>query len=161
MENFLKIRNKQSKLVPFIPNDAQKQFNEIIEKDTANKKPHRYIILKARQLGFSTFTEGYIYHDTSTRELVNSLIIAHEEKATMNLFSMSKLYYEECPLAIRPMKKYSNGKELVFENPTSDDSEKLKNSILNDSKVFGGLQIDTSTRRKVSLWLMRFRVSCR
>ena len=146
MENFLKIRNKQSKLVSFIPNEAQKQFNEIIEKDTANKKPHRYIILKARQLGFSTFTEGYIYHDTSTRELVNSLIIAHEEKATMNLFSMSKLYYEECPLAIRPMKKYSNGKELVFENPTSDDSEKLKNPGLR-SKITIATAGTTDTAR--------------
>jgi hypothetical protein len=75
----------------------------------------------------STFTEGYIYHDTSTRELVSSLIIAHEEKATVNLFQMSKLFYEECPLAIRPMKKYANGKELVFENPTNDDYEKLEN----------------------------------
>lgn len=98
-----------------------------MEADTKAGKPKRYIILKARQLGMSTFTEGCIYHDTSTREYVNSLIIAHEEKATLNLFQMSKLFYEESPLAIRPMKKYSNGKELVFENPTTDDAEKLEN----------------------------------
>ena len=127
MENFLKIRNKQSQLVPFKLNNAQKRFNEVIENNKKAGKPGRYIILKARQLGMSTFTEGYIYHDTSTREYVNSLIIAHEEKATLNLFSMSKLYYESSPLAIRPMKKYSNGKELVFENPTNDDVEKLNN----------------------------------
>ena len=125
MKNMLKIRNKNSKLVPFIPNSAQLKFNSIIEEDTKKGKPKRYIILKARQLGMSTFTEGYIYHDTSTREYVNSLIIAHEEKATMNLFSMSKLFYDESPLVIRPMKKYSNGKELVFENPTTNDEEKL------------------------------------
>lgn len=127
MENFLKIRNKQSKLVPFKANHAQIKLNKLIEEDTKAGKPKRYIVLKARQLGMSTFTEGYIYHDTSTREYVNSLIIAHEEKATLNLFQMSKLFYEECPLAIRPMKKYSNGKELVFENPTTDDAEKLNN----------------------------------
>lgn len=127
MENFLKIRNKQSQLVPFSPNSAQKKFNQIIEENTKNGKLHRYIILKARQLGMSTFTEGYIYHKTSTNSYINSLIIAHEEKATLNLFNMSKLFYEECPLAIRPMKKYSNGKELVFENPTADDAEKLDN----------------------------------
>ena len=127
MENFLKIRNKDSKLVPFSVNKAQHMINEIIEEDTKNCKPKRYIVLKARQLGVSTFTEGYIYHDTSTRENVNSIIIAHEEKATLNLFNMSKLFYEGCPMAIRPMKKYSNGKELVFENPTPDDQEKLKN----------------------------------
>lgn len=125
MSNFLKIRNKQSQLVNFTPNEAQLEFNRIIDEDTKKGKPHRYIILKARQLGMSTFTEGYIYHDTSNNELRNSLIIAHEEKATQNLFSMSKLFYEECPLVIRPMKKYSNGKELAFENPTSNDEEKL------------------------------------
>jgi len=127
MENFLKIRDKQSRLVPFKANHVQRMFNDIIEENTKCGKPHRYIVLKARQLGISTFTEGYIYHDTSTRENVNSLIIAHEEKATLNLFNMSRLFYESCPLAIRPMKKYSNGKELVFENPTTDDEEKLRN----------------------------------
>ncbi len=127
MENFLKIRNKQSNLVPFKVNEAQKTFNKIIEEDTKKGKPKRYIILKARQLGMSTFTEGYIYRDTSTRENVKSLIIAHEEKATTNIFQMSKLFYEESPLAIRPMKKYANGRELVFENPTTNDEEKLAN----------------------------------
>lgn len=127
MKNFLKIRNKKSELVDFQINYAQSEFNRVIEENTKAGKPHRYIVLKARQLGMSTFTEGYIYHDTSTRELVNSLIIAHEEIATKNLFNMSKLFYEMSPLAIRPMTKYSNGKELVFENPTTDDAEKLAN----------------------------------
>ena len=127
MENFLKIRTKKQKLEPFIANAAQLMFNEAIEKNTKEGKLHRYIVLKARQLGISTFVEAYIYHDTSTREYVNSLIIAHEEKATVNLFNMSKLYYESSPIAIRPMKKYSNGKELVFENPTGEDLDKLEN----------------------------------
>lgn len=146
MENFLKIRNKQSQLVPFKANHAQQLFNDIIEENTKRGKPHRYIILKARQLGMSTFTEGYIYHDTSTREYVNSLIIAHEEKATLNLFNMSRLFYEACPLAIRPMKKYSNGKELVFENPTSDDEEKLRNPGLR-SKITIATAGTTDTAR--------------
>lgn len=127
MENFLKIRDKQSRLIPFKANHAQREFQKKIEEDEKNNKPKRYIILKARQLGMSTFTEGYIYHDTSTRPYVNSLIIAHEEKATLNLFQMSRLFYEASPMAIRPMKKYSNGKEIVFENPTNNDAEKLAN----------------------------------
>ena len=127
MENFLKIRDKKSNLISFTANNAQRKFNEIVDADTKNKKPHRYIILKARQLGMSTFTEGYIFHDTITRPLVNSLIIAHEEKATTNLFNMSKLFYDELPMALKPMTKYNNGKELIFENPTNDAEEKLRN----------------------------------
>ena len=126
MKNFLKIRNKKQQLVPFEVNKAQILFNEIVDRDTKAGKPHRYIILKARQLGMSTWTEGYIYHDTSTRENVNSLIIAHEDKASQNIFNMSKLFYESSPIAIRPMMKYSNAKELVFENPTNDIVDKLE-----------------------------------
>lgn len=126
-KNFLKIRDKKSRLVDFKLNDAQRILLEKIKEDKEKGKPLRYIILKARQLGFSTFTEGFIYWDTTTNEYKNSLIIAHEDKATQNLFSMSKLFYEECPPAIQPMKKYSNEKALVFENPTADVEEKKKN----------------------------------
>ena len=127
MENFLKIRDKKQRLVPFKINEAQQEFQRIIDENTRLGKPHRYIILKARQLGFSTFTEGKIFHDTVTSENVNSLIIAHEDKATQNLFQMSKLFYEELPAALKPMKKYSNEKALVFENPTTDVYEKQEN----------------------------------
>ena len=41
MKNMLKIRNKNSKLVPFIPNSAQLKFNSIIEEDTKKGKPKR------------------------------------------------------------------------------------------------------------------------
>lgn len=127
MENFLKIRNKQAKLVPFKLNEAQTIFNGIIEEQERLGKPHRYIILKARQMGLSTYTEGLIYKRTSQDMFINSMIIAHEDKATQNLFNMSKLYYEESPEAFRPMKKYSNEKALVFENPTNKDEEKRAN----------------------------------
>jgi len=127
IENFLKIRNKQAKLVPFRYNTAQEIFESIIEKNTAEGRLHRYIVLKARQMGLSTFTEGLIFHGTATEELINSLIIAHEDKATQNLFNMSKLFYDELPMSLQPMKKYSNEKALVFENPSSDPSEKQTN----------------------------------
>lgn len=55
------------------------------------------------------------------------MIVAHEEKASSNLFNMSKLYYEELPDTIRPMRRFNNGKNLSFENSTNDESEKQKN----------------------------------
>ena len=127
MEKFLKIRNKEAKLIPFKINDAQELFEQEIRKCEKEGKLKRFIVLKARQMGFSTFTEGYIFHDTTTNTFKNSMIIAHEDKATQNLFNMSKLYYEELPTVIKPMIKYSNGKELVFENPTGDPVEKKNN----------------------------------
>lgn len=127
MNNFLKIRNKEAKLIPFKINDAQEMFEAEIEKCEREGKLKRFIVLKARQMGFSTFTEGYIFHNTTTNTFTNSMIIAHEDKATQNLFNMSKLYYDELPVPLKPMIKYSNGKELTFENPTNDGFEKKNN----------------------------------
>ena len=127
LEKFLKIRNKEAKLIPFKINDAQEMFEEEIKKCEEKGILKRFIVLKARQMGFSTYSEGYIFHNTTTNTFTNSMIIAHEEKATQNLFNMSKLYYDELPVPLKPMIKYSNGKELVFENPTNDPHEKKNN----------------------------------
>ena len=106
MEHFLKIRDKNANLIPFKINDAQTLFENEIQKCEKEGRLKRFIILKARQMGFSTFTEGLIFHDTTTNTFKNSMIIAHEDKATQNLFNMSKLYYEELPTALQPMIKY-------------------------------------------------------
>lgn len=130
IENFLQIRNKRAEIIPLKLNQAQQIVMDIVERDDELGIPKRYIVLKARQMGLSTLFEGLIFHDTSTNENKNSLIIAHEEPASQNLFQMSKLYYENLPDLIRPMKKYSNGKILSFENPETDENKKQGNAGL-------------------------------
>lgn len=127
IENFLKIRDKRSNLIPFKLNHAQNIVLDKIRECEREKKLKRFIVLKARQMGLSTLFEGVIFHDTSTKNFKNSLIIAHEEPASQNLFNMSKLFYEYLPDVIRPMKKYSNGKILSFENPETNDDDRIKN----------------------------------
>lgn len=127
MNNFLKIRNKKGQLVNFHYNSAQEYIDNLIDECEREGKLKRFIVLKARQLGVSTFFTGTMFHDTATQEFKNTLIIAHEDKATQNLFSMQKLYYDELPDFIRPMKRYSNEKSLSFENPTNDGFEKKEN----------------------------------
>ncbi len=123
----LRIRTKEGQLRPFALNSTQDRIDGAIERLKSEGKPIRLIVLKARQMGVSTFTEGRIFHATTMRKLTSSLIVAHEEEASTNLFRMSKLYYDELPAAMKPMQKTSNAKELVFENPTQDAREKQKN----------------------------------
>jgi len=60
LENFVKIKGKKPGLIPFTLNEAQKDlFNTL---NTAT----RVIILKCRQLGFSTAVTGYFYHKAIT-----------------------------------------------------------------------------------------------
>ena len=100
IENCLKIKTKSGTVVPFRLNDAQRKLYAVAKRQQDAGKPVRLIILKARQLGFSTLTEGLIFHACATRKNVNALIVAHREDATANLFRMSKLFYDELPAPV-------------------------------------------------------------
>lgn len=124
IESCLKIKTKSGTVVPFRLNDAQRKLYAVAKRQQDAGKPVRLIILKARQLGFSTLTEGLIFHACATRRNVNALIVAHREDATANLFRMSKLFYDELPAPVKPMLRASNAQELVFENPSKLCSER-------------------------------------
>ena len=126
IENCLKIRTKSGAVLPFKLNAAQQKLYEVARKQQEQGKGVRIIILKARQLGFSTLTEGLIFHCCATRKNTQALIVAHREDATANLFRMSKLFYEELPEPIKPMMRTSNAQELLFENPTRSAKEKAE-----------------------------------
>lgn len=124
IESCLKIKTKSGAVVPFRLNGAQRKLYAVAKRQQDEGKPVRLIILKARQLGFSTLTEGLIFHACATRENVSALIVAHREDATNNLFRVSKLFYDELPAPIKPMLRASNAQELVFENPSKLRSER-------------------------------------
>jgi len=126
IEGCLKIRTKSGAVIPFRLNAAQRKLYDIARRQQEAGKPVRIIILKARQLGFSTLTEALIFHACATRCNVNALIVTHREDATANLFRMSKLFYDELPGPIRPMLRTSNAQELIFENPTRSAREKAE-----------------------------------
>ena len=133
VENFLTIRTKQGKLQKLLLKPAQAELYEIIKREHDAGRPVRIVILKARQLGFSTLIEGLFFHDAATRPFVRTLIVAHLEDATANLFKMNKLFYDRLPGWLKPMRKNSNAQEIVFENPTRDKDEKERNPGLMSS----------------------------
>lgn len=49
IENFVKIRNKDSEIVPLILNQPQQKLYDVIKMQRKAGKPVRIIILKARQ----------------------------------------------------------------------------------------------------------------
>lgn len=126
-EHFLKIRDKKGNIIPLRLKPAQEMLYQIIKEEHDAGRPVRLIILKGRQLGTSTEVEGLFFADAATRANVFTLIVAHVEDATTNLFNMNKLFYDNLPPEIKPMLKASNAQELVFENPTKDPVEKKRN----------------------------------
>lgn len=125
-ENFLYIRDKKQRLVKLKFKPAQENLYNIIKEEHRAGRPVRIIVLKGRQEGISTATEAVMFHDSATRPMVNTLIVAHQDKATSALFRMNKLFFDCLPKALQPMRKNSNAKELVFENPTRNEDEKRR-----------------------------------
>ena len=126
IENYIKIRNKEGKIVSFRLNMPQQRLYDIIKKQKQARKPVRIIILKARQMGFSTLTESILFKETVTKFNRRTGIITHKATATSNLFNMSKLMLDCLPDDIKPSVKRSNAQELIFDN---DDGTGLKSKI--------------------------------
>lgn len=118
IEKYIKIRNKEGKIIGLKLNSPQQKLYDIIKEQKQAKKPVRIIILKARQMGFSTVTESILFKDTATKFNRRSGIITHLASATTNLFNMSKLMLDNLPDDMKPSIKRSNAQELIFDNDT-------------------------------------------
>lgn len=115
IENFLYIRTKESELVKFKMNEPQRRLYDTMAELRRKRQPIRIIILKARQMGFSTLTEGLLFWATANGENTDSMIVAHVEEATHNLYRMSQTFYECLPEELKPARRTSNAQEIVFD----------------------------------------------
>ena len=85
IEKFLKIKDKKADIIDFKLNPAQCKLYDAIARQYTEGKPVRAIILKARQMGFSTLAEAMIYKDTATHPNVASGIVAHESLSLIHI----------------------------------------------------------------------------
>ena len=97
---FLRILDKQKVLRPFRWNRAQRHFHA--------HRTRRDLILKARQLGFSTYVQGEMFRRlvTSTR---TTMTMAHDDETTQKLRRMADRFWEHCKFNnIQPARQYAN-----------------------------------------------------
>ena len=118
IERLLKIRDKRGQIVPLKLNTPQRRLYDTVKELREQGLPVRVIVLKARQMGFSTLIEAILFWCAVTGRNVMALVVAHQEDATNNLFAMSKRYYDHLPEPVKPLRRASNARELVFAAPT-------------------------------------------
>ena len=111
----LKIRTKAGAVFPFTLNQAQLYLHHKLEEQKAITGKVRALVLKGRQQGCSTYTEGRFFQRVTHRRGTRAFILTHMDEATNNLFGMAKRFYEHCPEVVRPSLQFSNAKELVFD----------------------------------------------
>ena len=118
IEDNLKIKNKEGKLINLKFNHAQNELYDVI-KQNFGKKPTRIIVLKARQLGISTFTEGLITALTINTPNTDAVLIAHNTESSGKIYEMTQLFIDCLPPGLRPKQKYSNKKQIFFDGETN------------------------------------------
>jgi len=138
-ETYLRIRTKglsgAPKLVPLKYNETQKRLDAVVARQEREGRPVRVIIVKARQEGVSTYVESYIFKKTVLNKYVKSIVVAHDTESAIGLFAMAQLFYDSLPPQLRPMKRFSNRRELLFENP--DDRKRPANPGLRSHMYIG------------------------
>ena len=115
-EHCLKLRPKTGSLAPFVFNPAQLKVHRKIEEQKARTGKVRVIILKARQLGISTYLSARFFHRCLFEPGLRTFILGHERRASTNLFEMVKRMYEHLPEDVRPATGTFNAETLLFNN---------------------------------------------
>ena len=106
--NFIEIIDNNNEQIPFILNDAQRDF--VKNRDRFN------IISKTRQLGMSTLMLGMMLWSAHTKPNSQYLMVTDKGDNTQNLFNRLKNMYDSIPDNIRLKDKKSNLYELILEN---------------------------------------------
>lgn len=119
-EKYFRIKTKDGKIIPFKLNNAQAKVNKIVEDTIKAGKPQRFIILKARQEGISTYFSGRGFWRNMTRKFWKTAVVGHVKDASNNLFDMIKRFYNYLEPSLKPELQASNEKKLGFSKLESE-----------------------------------------
>ncbi len=89
IQTFVKIVNKDKKIVPFILNPQQRELMENWQKFN--------IVLKSRQVGITSVSLAYSLYLCSTRPNTNCMLMSYKDKETTVLFDKLKVMYNNLP----------------------------------------------------------------
>lgn len=127
MENYFYIVNKDGDDVLFkLKREQEIIYNDIKE---AYKKGEKYrgIVLKARQLGISTFSIMLMLAMAMTTPNFCGMLITHRDDISSELFSRLLHTFDNLPNELKPSVAKRNQGELVFNTP---DGRGLNSKIL-------------------------------
>lgn len=111
VQSLFKIVDKSGELVPFILNEAQAQYDQ--------DRTSRDIILKARQLGFSSYIDAIITAECLSKRNLRCILIAHDNTSTEKMFDRVRSFINNLPGGLKPDMTRSNRREFYFRKQQS------------------------------------------
>ncbi|MGM7635490.1 terminase large subunit domain-containing protein [Bacillus sp. Hm123] len=88
-KNFIKIIDNNGESVPFILNPEQEEFTKTMDKYN--------VILKGRQIGFTTWSLAYMLYSAITKPDTSYMIMTQHNKVTQSLLRKIKKMYNSLP----------------------------------------------------------------
>ena len=115
MENLLYIVDKKNNLVKFKLNEEQSKMLEHIEFCLNNDLPIRMIVLKARQIGATTFFSALGFWFSAMNRNITYGIVAHLLKSAESIFQKCKVYYNNLPKELQPATTQMSSEGITFD----------------------------------------------
>lgn len=112
----LKILDSSGALVPFIFTPEQVHTHNLLEKQLRELGRIRATILKARQLGISTYIAARFLHKAMFNAGQSVYILSHEADSTEELFEKVQVMYEYMPEQIRRKAERFTQRDLAMDN---------------------------------------------
>jgi hypothetical protein len=140
---WLKVRDRQGRLRALVANEAQKTFEE--------KRGRQNIVLKARQMGMTTWIAGRFFLRTITSPGVLTVQVAQNRRAAESIFGIVQRMWENLPRDLREgplLRSRANVGQMVF--PALDSEFRVWSA--GDENAGRGLSIQNLHCSEVSRW---------
>src|SRR5580693_1061798 len=143
IEGLLKVRSKARGLIPLRPNRAQLEFSQHHSK--------RSIVLKARQLGITTYVAARFFIQTVTQPGTVTVQVAHDQESAEEIFKIVHRFWENLPKAMQDgalVTSRANIRQIVF--PRLDSEYRVATAA--DANAGRGMTIHNLHCSEVARW---------
>jgi hypothetical protein len=143
VEGLLKVRSKEKGLIRLRPNRAQREFSRNCGR--------RNIVLKARQLGMTTYVAARFFVQTITQPGTMTVQVAHNQESAEEIFRIVRRFWENLPEKMQRgalKTSRSNIRQLVF--PRLDSEYRVATAA--DANAGRGMTIHNLHCSEVARW---------
>ena len=143
MQALLRIRDRNGDVVRFIPNRAQRSL--------AGRCSRRNIVLKARQLGVTTYVAARFFLSTITRPGTLTVQVAHDRQSAEQIFRIVHRFLERMPAWLQAgalVTSRDNIGQIVF--PRLDSEYRIESA--GDGAAGRGMTIQNLHCSEVARW---------
>jgi hypothetical protein len=139
----LRVRDRRGEIVPLEANAAQRAYEQ--------RRDRQNIVLKARQMGISTWIAGRFFLKTITRPGTLSVEVAHNLEAAEQIFRIVHRFYEALPAGLRRgvlRTTRANTRQIIF--PELDSEYRVESAA--DGNAGRGMTMQNLHCSEVARW---------